>query len=272
MGYSSSAITRIIDKAALFRGKKIVTLGTLYPFVNSREARDLLKNGVNTGVPKENFSRHLFIDTLSALTCKSLDVSDYQESEIICNLNLPVPKELHNQFDVVVDAGTLEHLSNLSTALENLFNILSVDGIYYFSVPCNNWVDHGFFQFSPTFFVDLCKENPSLELVELCISTANAYHDISKINPFFKIALTRSSERLIVTGIIKKKGASLNLNLMQSKYTNEYAKNPINSKKKSAINQCLYLSLLWLARNNAIPLRLKKSFFDFVYRLKKSTH
>lgn len=274
MGYSYSSISRILDQKPLFEGKRVVTLGTLYPFLEKREIALLLDRGVQSHIPKELFSKHLFVELLGAEVCHSLDISDYQQSEIICNLNLPLPSELINQYDVIIDAGTLEHLSNLSIAIENLFKLLSKDGIYYFTVPCNNWVNHGFYQFSPTFFVDLCLSNPSLELSGLSILTSEKSYKYDEINSLFRNALLTSRMKLGVSGVIKRIGEEINLDLIQSKYRQQY----ITQKPNSYIETNKYewvkkiaFKAAWEASSSIfIPLSIKELVFNRLYKLKQS--
>ena len=278
MGYSLSSLSRILDQRSLFKGKRIVTLGTLYPFLKKHEAQSLAKRGLRTDGPKELFSKHLFVDVLGAASCHSLDVSDYQQSEIICNLNYPLPEKFVGQYDVIIDAGTLEHLSNLSTALENLFKLLTNEGIYYFGVPCNNWVDHGFFQFSPTFFIDFCIDNPDFKLLDLHISTAKKNYYYSSMNPGFRRALFSSRKRLNVGGVIKKVGDSINLNLTQSKYREQYITDKLDlttkySKNflfplKSAIKRFVSIAMVQFCVSPWIPLNFKELTLNQLYRFK----
>jgi hypothetical protein len=274
MGYSFSSISRILDQKPLFEGKKVLTLGTLYPFLEKDELKLLVKRGLAENIPDVQFSKHLFVDILGAKVCHSLDISDYQQSEIICDLNIPIPIELKAQYDVIIDAGTLEHLSNLSTALENLFNLLNESGVYYFNVPCNNWIDHGFFQFSPTFFIDMCIDNPDLKLSNFQISTSNKSYLYSSINPFFKHALFSSRKRLVVGGVITKttNNLKLNLNLTQSKYRQQYIdKTPATSDdqiKRGIIKTLVRKVILWFSTSTLFPLQIKELVLNQFYKLK----
>lgn len=278
MGYSYGALTRILDKGDTFRGKKIVSLGTLYPYITKKESRILVKRGLRFDLPKEQFSKHLFIDLLGASVCHSLDVSDYQKSEIICNLNHPLPRELVGQYDVVIDSGTLEHLSNLSIALENLFKLLKNGGIYYFSTPCNNWVDHGFFQFSPTFFIDLCFDNPNLELSDIHISTSNKNYYLMNLNPAFKRALFTSHQRIGVGGVIKKSSDNITFDLIQSKYREQYIAPALNTSitesikfpfsSRGAFRRFASTVIMRFSISSWVPLCLKEVILNQLYRFK----
>ncbi len=61
--------------------------------------------------------------------------------------------------DVVYDGGTLEHIFHLPNALANIAALLKVAGRVIHASPCNNYVDHGFYQFSPCFFLDYYEAN-----------------------------------------------------------------------------------------------------------------
>lgn len=284
MGYSFNSLSKILDQEAMFCGRKILTLGTLYPYVSRYQADLLRHRGLNVDVPKEQFSKHLFVDRMGALSCHSLDVSDYQQSEIICNLNHPLPSQHVGQYDVVFDGGTLEHLSNLSTALTNIFGLLGEGGIYYFGVPCNNWVDHGFFQFSPTFFVDLCIDNQQLKLLGLHVNTDERYYDYASLNPFFMRALLASRRRLSVGGIIQKIGTGIDLDLTQNKYREQHAAPHNVNFSNGERNSRRVMPLLsptprrmaigavhWLSDRTWIPLRIKEVTLNRLYSLKQKS-
>lgn len=278
MGYTFNSLSRILGQESLFRGKKILTLGTLYPFVSPHEARMLAQRGVFTDTPKERFSNHLFVEVLAATSCHSLDVSDYQQSEIICNLNHPVAQEYVGKYDVVFDGGTLEHLSNLPTALGNIFSLLRTGGIYYFGGPCNNWVDHGFFQFSPTFYSDLCLDNPDLELLDLHVSTPQRYYDYGSQNLAFKGALFNSRQRLTVGGIIRKTGGRLNFDLTQSKYREQHAPavsragggtSTTGAHSALALRRRASSAIQWFAATAWIPLCIKEAVLNYLYTFRR---
>ena len=224
MGWSYASLKKITNNRDLFANKRVLTLGTLYPYLTHKEMKLLKSMGVKIDVEKRNFSRHFFEDFLKAECCHSLDVSDYQDSEIICNLNSPLLPELRDSYDVVIDAGTLEHVSNMSVGLTNMFKLLKNGGIYYFGLPSNNWVDHGFFQFSPTFFKDLCIDNKNLELLELFISDDKSSFDItnSSLNANLLRLMITSSNKLNVGGIIRKLDSEISIDLVQTKYRNVY--------------------------------------------------
>jgi hypothetical protein len=90
----------------------------------------------------------------------SLDVSDYEGCTHLYNLNdSSLPADLIEQYDLVVNGGTLEHVFDFSQGLLNTINMIKPGGYFLHAGPCNNWIDHGFYQFSPTLWFDFAQAN-----------------------------------------------------------------------------------------------------------------
>lgn len=94
---------------------------------------------------------------------ETLDFSDYQGATILHDLNeLPSP-ELEEQFDLIFDGGTVEHVFNVPLALEGLFRMLKPGGRLISANGLNGWYGHGMYQFNPelvwTFWKRACNCN-----------------------------------------------------------------------------------------------------------------
>jgi len=90
----------------------------------------------------------------------SLDYSQFEGASIAFDLNAPQPPaELLDRYDFIIDHGTLEHVFHLPNALNNIFSMLRVGGRICISSPTSNFVDHGFYMFSPTLFYDFFTAN-----------------------------------------------------------------------------------------------------------------
>jgi hypothetical protein len=84
-----------------------------------------------------------------------LDISDYEGADVIFDLNCRrLPQELLSRFGCILNGGTLEHVFDLPTALTSITRMLKPGGIVIHHLPVHNWVDHGFYQFSPTLMFD----------------------------------------------------------------------------------------------------------------------
>ena len=89
----------------------------------------------------------------------SLDASGYEGATVIYDLNLPVPSYLYEKYDVIFNGGTLEHIFNVPQCLQNIHAMLKPGGLIIHMSPTSNYVDHGFYMFSPTFFFDYYSAN-----------------------------------------------------------------------------------------------------------------
>jgi SAM-dependent methyltransferase len=93
----------------------------------------------------DNFLREF----LKVTSLSILDNSPYEGATLIHDLNYPVPEDLWNKFDAVIDAGSLEHIFNFPVAIGSLMRMAKVGGKIFISTPANNLCGHGFYQFSP---------------------------------------------------------------------------------------------------------------------------
>lgn len=79
----------------------------------------------------------------------SLDASAYENCDLTHDMNEPLPDDLRDRFDVIIDGGTLEHVYNTPQALDNVFHMLRPGGIFISINGITGWAGHGFYQFSP---------------------------------------------------------------------------------------------------------------------------
>ena len=87
------------------------------------------------------------------------DISDYEHPDYIIDLNYDINEEYYERFDAILDAGTLEHVFDISVALSNLVKMLKKGGRIILISPSSNAIDHGFYSFSPTLFFDFFTAN-----------------------------------------------------------------------------------------------------------------
>jgi SAM-dependent methyltransferase len=96
-----------------------------------------------------------FLRILGATEVVSFDRSGYEGAAVVHDMNLPVPPRFRDSFDLVYDGGTLEHIYNFPQAVRNCMDMLKVSGLLVISTPSNNFLGHGFYQFSPELFYRL---------------------------------------------------------------------------------------------------------------------
>jgi SAM-dependent methyltransferase len=91
---------------------------------------------------------------------ESLDYSDFEGATHVVDLNSDnLSPSLIGQFDVVLDSGTIEHVFHVPNALKNALSLAKEGGRVIFLSPSSNHVDHGFYMYSPTLFMDYLTAN-----------------------------------------------------------------------------------------------------------------
>lgn len=104
----------------------------------------------------------------------ALDFSDYQGATILQDLNSPVPSELKNRFDLVIESGTLEHIMDFKRAAESLGEMTKVGGLMAIITPTNGYVGHGFYQINPDFFYAFFSPENGFEVVTCLMKFAGS--------------------------------------------------------------------------------------------------
>jgi hypothetical protein len=93
-----------------------------------------------------------FLRLLGAKDIASFDASEYEGATYVHDMNQAIPATHKRKFSVVVDGGTLEHVFNFPVAIRNCMEMIEVDGYYLGITPANNFMGHGFYQFSPELY------------------------------------------------------------------------------------------------------------------------
>jgi len=172
MGISATSAEFILQAhAAGVSFRATATLGRQSLSINDNIMKHLLKRYGIAGLERASArsdasaqSRPPFADAffqaLGAVKIDSIDADAYQEAAIVHDMNLPLPQDLHQRYDCVVDGGTLEHIFAFPTAIRSCMEMVKVGGHLILLTPANNFFGHGFYQFSPElFFRVLSSEN-----------------------------------------------------------------------------------------------------------------
>jgi SAM-dependent methyltransferase len=133
---------------------RTLTVGRLSSYVTLDHARRIkgLSADVAAAVAADSFCTTFLLKACGASNVEAIDYSAYEGAERVWDLNVPVPAEWHEQYDTIVDGGTLEHVFHAPVALASLMQMLKPGGRLFVSSPANNHCGHGFYQFSPEFF------------------------------------------------------------------------------------------------------------------------
>lgn len=157
MGLTATDIDLLIElQARKLLTRRIVTIGSLSLYLHPWQLRLLRQimpgsealNGYCWGDNADAILREMFMGA----SITSIDVSRYQDSTIMHDMNLPMSKhrpDLEGQFDIVIDGGTLEHILHFPIAAANLMFLVREGGHILTANPANNLCGHGFYQFTP---------------------------------------------------------------------------------------------------------------------------
>jgi hypothetical protein len=128
--------------------KTALILGHQKNYIGPKVRREIAKH---FGVSRADLSQEYadaFLRTSGIEKVDVLDISDYEGANVIHDLNVRIPGAMR-KYPLVIDIGTLEHVFNINQGLENIKYLCEPDGLVLMMSPANNWLGHGFYQFSP---------------------------------------------------------------------------------------------------------------------------
>jgi hypothetical protein len=137
----------MIDPSAL---RKI--LGRAGIVLSGQECKDLFQQAGGFAEP--------LLRLLGAREIESVDASSFEGASLVHDMNVPIGDRYRNHFSTVLDGGSLEHVFNFPCAIRNCMEMVAPGGHFLALTPANNWLGHGFYQFSPElFFRVFCPQN-----------------------------------------------------------------------------------------------------------------
>ena len=185
MAISGDNLKRVIDSIGALREQsgvvRVLSLGYPDLLVSSAEMEALIgaELTVNLAVRKDSadiiaahgqeqtldrvFDAH---DLFEKLECDFtvFDISRIRGDEQLVDLNHPVPSEWLGYFHLIIDPGTLEHCFNVAMAIKNIAMMAAPQGRILHHNPLTH-LNHGFYNFSPTFYFDFYAFN-GFEILE----------------------------------------------------------------------------------------------------------
>ena len=143
--------------------------------------RKLKHNLLMCRLGSDVYAEELFY-ILGAENVESMDKTSYEGATITHDLNLPVPEQLKNRYNIVLDGGSLEHIFNVPVALKQCMEMLKIGGYYIGLTPCNNYTGHGFYQFSPELFLRVFSSENGFEILDIVL------YEEDGVNTWYKIS------------------------------------------------------------------------------------
>jgi hypothetical protein len=151
------------------------TIGRQYLYIEPSELQEILSNfncqvddrsldlifKENSGYAETLF-RHIGADKLHSFDCSS-----YENATYLHDMNCLIPEFHKDKYDVVIDGGALEHIFNFPVAIKNCMEMVKVGGHYLGMTIGNNFMGHGFYQFSPELLFRIFTPENGYEIVNL---------------------------------------------------------------------------------------------------------
>ena len=231
-----------------------------------------------------SYSDYFFSHYLGVKSLSVLDYSDYENANIIHDLNYLIPDTLVEHFDVVVDGGTLEHIFNFPTAIKNCMMMVKRGGSIFVFSMANNHCGHGFYQFSPELFYRIFEKDNGFQIKNIIlVKHPFPGAELSEKQQCFKVkdpmivgrrsSLVTKSPLGIMVHATKISSISVFINYPnQSDYQNKWKKNNYHGIYSNNNNKFKDISKLILSK---FPLKfklwLKGCFMLMKFNLKRDS-
>lgn len=106
------------------------------------------------GVNKDRITDTSFFKALGADEVLALDISDYEGADILHNLNVPIPAELADRFDLIFNGSVLDNAFDPANGLKNISRMIAKSGRVIHFEHASNAINGAYLQFGPNWFFD----------------------------------------------------------------------------------------------------------------------
>jgi SAM-dependent methyltransferase len=210
-----------------------------------------------------------FIKLLGAAEVSSIDVSEYEKASIIHDMNVELPVALEKKFTLVVDCGTLEHIFDFPTAIRNCMKLLEVGGHLLTVTPANNFMGHGFYQFSPELFYRVLSPANGFQVKRMFVSEVrrcSAWYELPDPAALSqRVELTNNMPTYLlmiakkVSDVVPFGSAPQQSDYEAGSWQSSESRNPYQGRSMSALAR--RITPQWLkALRHLIAMKLKPSF------------
>ncbi|MEG4272829.1 MULTISPECIES: tetratricopeptide repeat protein [unclassified Microcoleus] len=155
------------------------------------------------------------------------------------NKNIQEDHGFSEQFDLVTNHGTTEHCFNQFQCWNNIHNLCSVGGIMIHVLPAQGYVNHGFYNYNPSFFYNLATAN-NYKLIGLYLSSYKS----SDLSAYSLPGLTPYTEKLMKSLCCDAGQPEIGLYAVLQKMTDQTFSMPYDGQylKVSLLQKNQYLS------------------------------
>jgi SAM-dependent methyltransferase len=156
---------------------KVLTLGKQDIGVTHQDIREIAGSWHASG--ESTLTDDEYLKWLGFSSVDSLEYSTMDGATIAHDLNKPLPKELYNKFDWIIDGGTLEHCFDVREFMSTMIRLLKPGGHILHINPSIGSCNHGMFNFQPTFYFSFYRANDfsllECDLLEMFVKPKNIF-------------------------------------------------------------------------------------------------
>ena len=165
----TTAIDSVVDDILTKPNPTVCELGNQRLKNNKSRSRLYQRLGIHT---TPTSTKEFFLN-LGFTKYLAIDVNTDMDA-VAMDLNTDISKQYNwtEQFDLVTNNGTGEHVFNQYTVYKNTHDLTKVGGYMIHVLPFYRWVDHGFFNTQPNLYPCLALQN-NYDLKGLWIGTSN---------------------------------------------------------------------------------------------------
>ena len=235
---------------------RTITLGRQNLDITANHLRKIIP--VTSQYKHETYVDQLLKDYFNSTIVDSIDKSDYEKATIIHNMNIPIPNNLKEKYDTVIDSGTLEHIYNIPQALENVSSLCRPGGQIIHILPSNNLCGHGFYQISPELFFSLYSDKNGYKDTEVFlarVSNSTRFYKVIKPENGIRVNIYSKEEIMVYARTVRKSNKFSHNNIYQSDYL--YSWNKKNKYIRSRQINFIY--------NHRILLNLARKVYNSHY-------
>ncbi len=190
------------------------TIGRQYLYIEPSTLKKILSsfnyqvddNNLELIFKENNGYAETFLRYIGANIIDSFDYSNYEGASHIHDMNLAIPDIYKDKYNVVIDGGALEHIFNFPVAIKNCMEMIKVGGYYLAITPGNNFMGHGFYQFSPELLFRIFTKENGYKVVKLIVFETSNLQWFSVKDPFeLKERMTLENQFPLYILVIAKK-------------------------------------------------------------------
>ena len=183
-------------------------------------------------------SDNVFFGLLGIKDLLAMDVSSYEDADILHDLNKPIPETLYGQFDFIIDGGTFDHCFDVRIAFENVVKMLKTDGRVFHWNAASNFTGVTYLSFGPDLFYDYYVLNQFVDckvyVAELDSISQGELWDFYKFEGQDRYDSRLRSKRVQVVVVLAEKGPSSTWDRIpvQTVYRDAYLWEPYKTGKQ----------------------------------------